>query len=1086
MIFHHKKMVAACLLLLAGFVAVPAQAQKKYSQRQTRQLKGLSQTYQKKYAIIRANAYARALKAKLPLKVVTQGRVIELQGFSKTQGGVPLYFTNFNVNAAKSIGTDKAQSQLGLTGSGITLGIWDGGKVRNTHQEFGSRVTQKDGATSLSSHATHVAGTMVASGVTASAKGMAPAATLHAYDWNSDIAEMTTAAADGLLLSNHSYGFITGWSYSSSAGAWRWYGDPNISATEDYKFGFYSDYSKDLDNVAFNAPFYLICKSAGNDRNDNHSGSHQYYNGSAWVNSTASRKKDGDYDCIGAGGVAKNILTIGAVNDISSGYSQPSDVVQTSFSSWGPTDDGRIKPDIVANGASLYSTESSGNSAYGNKSGTSMSSPSVTGSLGLLQEYYNSKNSGNFMRSATLKALVIHTADEAGSANGPDYKNGWGLMNTKAAADVITERNVSSKIEEETLNNSNTYTLQVNATGTGPLVATIVWTDAAGTPVAPALDPSNRMLVNDLDIRVTRSGTTYFPWKLNPANPSAAATTGDNDRDNVEKIFIANPTAGTYTITVTHKGTLNGNSQAFSLIVTGISTGTSACAVAGGLNVTNLANTSATLNWNAASGANSYDVRYRTQGSSSWTNVNGVTGTSTGLTGLTQATAYEFQVKTNCASNSSAYSASINFSTTAPSSCLAVFPYNESFETGLGNWTNATSGDDIDWTRDSGGTPSNSTGPSTGSNGSYYMYVEASGDGTGYPNKTAALISPCFDISALTNPTFKFDYHMYGSQINNLKVEVSTNGGSSWTQIFTKSGNQGNNWLSESVDLNSYKGSNVSFRFTATTGSGSSGWQSDIAIDQLKIEEGGTTPAPSYCASKGNNVNDEYISQVQFGSINNTSGANAGYGDFTAQSTSIAKGGSGTITITPTWTGTVYSEGYSVWIDFNRDGDFTDAGEQVFTQAATQNTSVSGTINIPATALGGSTRMRVSMKYNGIPTSCETFNYGEVEDYTINITPTGSSTFADQAEHIPANLKDVVVSPNPANKLVTVKAKAQNNTLVRFALINVNGIYMQNKKAKAQNGIATQTFEVSRLPKGLYLIKVQSNGVQKIKRVIVK
>ena len=784
--FLNKKSVITFAFLLAGFFALPVSAQKKYSQRQTQQLKSLSQTYQKKYAVKRKNAYTRAAKTKLPLRVVTPRGVIELQGFTKVQGGVPLYFTSFNANAARSIGTDKVHSQLGLTGSGITLGIWDGGKVRNTHQEFGSRVTQKDGATSVNSHATHVAGTMVAAGVNSSAKGMAPTATLHAYDWNSDISEMTTAAADGLLLSNHSYGFITGWRYDSSVGSWRWYGDPNISASEDYKFGFYSDYSKDLDNIAFNAPFYLICKSAGNDRNDNHSGSHQYYNGTDWVNSTAFRKKDGDYDCIGAGGVAKNILTVGAVNDISSGYSQPSDVVQTSFSSWGPTDDGRIKPDIVANGASLYSTESSSNTAYGNKSGTSMSSPSVTGSLGLLQQHYKNNNGGSFMRAATLKALVIHTADEAGNANGPDYQNGWGLMNTKTAADVITNRDVSSKIEEETLNNSSTYTLQVNATGSGPLVATIAWTDVAGTPVAPALDPSNRMLVNDLDIRITRNGTTYFPWKLNPANPSAAATTGDNDRDNVEKIFIANAPAGTYTITVTHKGTLSGSSQAFSLIVTGISTGTAACGVAGGLNVTSLTNVSAALNWNAVNGANTYDVRYRTQGTSTWTTVNGVSGTSTSITGLVQATTYEFQVKTNCASNSSAYSASATFTTVTPASCISVFPYRESFESGLGDWTNATSGDDINWTRDSGGTPSSNTGPGTGSNGNYYMYVEASGSGTGYPDKVAILNSPCFDISGINNPSFKFDYHMYGSRVNNLKLEISTNSGSSWTQVFTK------------------------------------------------------------------------------------------------------------------------------------------------------------------------------------------------------------------------------------------------------------------------------------------------------------
>ncbi|EAY31721.1 S8 family serine peptidase [Microscilla marina] len=1074
----NKKAMTVCLLLLAALVVTPVMAQQRYSQRQTQKLKGLSNAYTAKYKTQRARAYARALKAKLPLRVVTKDRVIELQGFSRPNGGTPLYFTNFNLNAARTISTDKVQAQLGLTGTGIVLGIWDGGKVRTTHQEFGNRVTQQDNATTLSSHATHVAGTMGAAGVSSNAKGMAPNATIHAYDWNSDLAEMANAASNGLLLSNHSYGFITGWAFSGSG--WRWYGDVNISTTEDYRFGFYSDYSKDMDQIAFDAPFYLICKAAGNDRNDNHSGSHQYYNGTSWVNSTAFRKRDGDYDCIGAGGVAKNILTIGAVNDISSGYSQPSDVVQTSFSSWGPTDDGRIKPDLVANGASLFSPDSGSDTDYGNKSGTSMSSPSVTGSLGLLQQHYKNKNGGSFMRAATLKALVIHTADEAGNANGPDYSNGWGLMNTKAAADVITNRNVSSKIEEETLNNNGTYSIQVNATGNEPLVATIVWTDAPGTPTAPALDPTNRMLVNDLDLRLSGNGNTYQPWILNPANPSAAATKGDNDRDNVEKVFIANPGAGTYTITVNHKGALNGGNQAFSIIVTGITTGSSACAVAGGLTTSNLATTSATLNWSAVNGATTYDVRYRAQGSANWATVNGVNGTSTNVSGLVEGTTYEFQVRTNCSNGSSAYSASASFTTGTPASCITAFPYNESFETGLGAWVQS-SADDINWTRQSGGTASNSTGPSAANNGSFYMYVEASG--SNYPAKTATLISPCFDLSAVSSPTLKFDYHMYGSQVNNLKAEVSTNG-SSWAEIFNKSGDQGNSWTTQTIDLNAYKGSNVSVRFTVTTGTGSSGWQSDIAIDHVRVEA--STPPLVYCASEGNNSTEEYIGRVQLGSIDNSSNGSNGYTDFTSTSTSLAQGSSNTITITPVWTGTVYNEGYSVWIDFNRDGDFTDAGEQVFTQAATRNTPVSGTINIPTSVTTGSTRMRVSMRYNAIPTSCGTFNYGEVEDYTINIAPSGTATFASQTERFPILLEEVSVSPNPATDVVTVKAQAANNSQVSFTLVSINGRSMMRKVAQANNGEATQQFKVGNLPKGIYLIKVQTKGGQKIQKVVVR
>ncbi|SEP76067.1 Por secretion system C-terminal sorting domain-containing protein [Hyunsoonleella jejuensis] len=144
----------------------------------------------------------------------------------------------------------------------------------------------------------------------------------------------------------------------------------------------------------------------------------------------------------------------------------------------------------------------------------------------------------------------------------------------------------------------------------------------------------------------------------------------------------------------------------------------------------------------------------------------------------------------------------------------------------------------------------------------------------------------------------------------------------------------------------------------------------------------------NYCASASTNVNDEFISRVQLNTINNTSGAQF-YSDFTNISTSLEKGTQYTITITPTWTGQVYTEAYSVWIDYNRDGDFEDAGEQVFTQSPTNASSVSGSFTVPASAVENSTRMRVSMQYNAIPTSCQTFQFGEVEDYTIIVEGAG-------------------------------------------------------------------------------------------------
>ncbi len=157
----------------------------------------------------------------------------------------------------------------------------------------------------------------------------------------------------------------------------------------------------------------------------------------------------------------------------------------------------------------------------------------------------------------------------------------------------------------------------------------------------------------------------------------------------------------------------------------------------------------------------------------------------------------------------------------------------------------------------------------------------------------------------------------------------------------------------------------------------------------------------AYCSSKGNSVSDEYIQKVQLNTISNTSDGGNGYSNFTSISTDLTIGQSYTITITPKWTGTVYDEGYAVWIDYNHDGDFEDSGELVFSKAASKDTPVSGTFTVPSSASQETTRMRVSMKYNGIPTACEAFDYGEVEDYTVNLVASAADTEAPSA---PTNL----------------------------------------------------------------------------------
>ena len=221
-----------------------------------------------------------------------------------------------------------------------------------------------------------------------------------------------------------------------------------------------------------------------------------------------------------------------------------------------------------------------------------------------------------------------------------------------------------------------------------------------------------------------------------------------------------------------------------------------------------------------------------------------------------------------------------------------------------------------DWTRDSGGTPSNNTGPANGSQGSFYIFVEASGNGTGYPNKQAIINSPCIDLGGVSSANFSFDYHMYGAaDMGSIDLEASTDG-TNWTSLWNQTGNQGNQWNAQTVSLDAYAGGSVQLRFNRVTGGT---WQADIAIDNISLSAGGGgggTPPTGYCASNGNNTNDEYIQRVQIGSIDNSTGASSGgYGDYTSLSTNLAS--NNTITITPLWTGTVYSEGYAVWVDWN-------------------------------------------------------------------------------------------------------------------------------------------------------------------------
>lgn len=462
---------------------------------------------------------------------------------SVTENGDPIYNSTFDLGAARSTRTDWLHNAGGLglnvEGQGMTAHVWDGGIARTTHREYDglggeNRFTVGDGSGSRNFHAGHVTGTIISSGVQASAKGMAPQARGIGYDWNNDLTEATGAAMNGMLLSNHSYGTNA----------------ENVS--QDWLFGAYIEISRDWDELMYNAPYYLMVLAAGNDGNDNTSNSQP--NQGIITYDKLTRRQTSKNSMVVANGQDASIDSDG--NLIS--------VVRNSGSSEGPTDDLRIKPDIMGNGTGLNSSDVDSDDDYRILSGTSMASPNVMGSLLLLQQHYNEVN-GSFMRAATLKGLAIHTTDDVGSI-GPDAEHGWGLMNTKRAAETINSNGLESWISEEVLLEGETYTMTVKSDGTNPLMASISWTDLPGQVASGTANDGTPVLVNDLDIRITQSTDTFEPWRLTSVS---SADRGDNLVDPYERVDI-DGASGEYTITVTHKGTLADGPQRFSLIITGV------------------------------------------------------------------------------------------------------------------------------------------------------------------------------------------------------------------------------------------------------------------------------------------------------------------------------------------------------------------------------------------------------------------------------------------------------------------------------------------------------------------------------------
>lgn len=565
-------------LVLMGSVAVKGYSQTEAERKKITEgydlvkLNKLAKDFEESFKVNYSKGLEIAKERNLPISGTRpNGAYFSLKGYDEETGDILYYVTSNNGPANSSVQTARAQhlyqgGRLGINiqGQGMNVGIWDGGQPQASHQNLGvARVTNKDSQYTTNSgqggvdHATHVAGTMIGNGsVQINARGLAFNAYLWSNTWENDNSEMALQSGQGLLVSNHSYGVGN-----------------EIYIDNDGFFGRYVSSSRAIDALLFTADKYLPVIAAGNDRSGVQTSS-----GTFMLNIPK-----GGNDLLTHEATSKNAVVVAAVNGItdytSNGYNS-NNVVMSNFSQWGPTDDFRIKPDISAKGVAVYSSNmpspTSANS-YASYPGTSMAAPAVSAVFILWQQYFNQLwPTKNYMRSASLKALMAHTASEAGTAEGPDGRFGWGLINAEGGAEIMknAKTTTTAVFQELTLLNGETYELNVVTDGSGPLEATIAWTDKEASVVS-GTDSSASLLINDLDLRIVRpNAEVILPWAMNKSWSNLYAIKADNNVDTIEKVIYYGAVSGkaaqgTYKIRVSHKGSLDAGQQKYTLIVSG-------------------------------------------------------------------------------------------------------------------------------------------------------------------------------------------------------------------------------------------------------------------------------------------------------------------------------------------------------------------------------------------------------------------------------------------------------------------------------------------------------------------------------------
>ena len=402
-------------------------------------------------------------------------------------------FEGRSLHRSNAINTDYGAGRQ-YDGSGIVLGLADDGPV-GPHIDFTGRMTQLTTSGS-GSHGDMTAGILCGAGNRDPwIQGHASGADMYYWQIN--------GYPHVLDAVNHYNNFgmtITSTSFSQGSG------------------GVYNSTTQLIDEQVYDNPELMHVFSAGNAGTSNHG----YGAGSGWGNITGGRK------------AGKSVIACGNLND--------SDALENS-SSRGPAADGRIKPDICANGAGQLSTAANNTTQTGG--GTSAAAPSVAGCIGQLYHAYKDLNGGNDPESPLIKACILNTAEDLGRP-GPDFEHGWGRINALRAVRVLENNTYTSGVISQ--GQTNTHTFSVPA-GTHEVRAMVYWLDVEGNPSAQF------SLVNDLNMTLTNpSNQTFDPWVLDhtpDANLlSDNAVRGRDSVNNMEQVTLTNPAAGTYTVTV--------------------------------------------------------------------------------------------------------------------------------------------------------------------------------------------------------------------------------------------------------------------------------------------------------------------------------------------------------------------------------------------------------------------------------------------------------------------------------------------------------------------------------------------------------